>query len=391
MPNWCNNTLTVSINSHSDIDLATKELQQFIQVHNCVYDSDEVEYPQELIRIPIDFTKENLPDIHFSFSGSLPIPIDEENNWYKWCNVNWGTKWDVNEETIIYDISTDYIEYQFETAWCPPSKWLENIYKNYPLLDFKLISDEAGSDFHIEIYAGYEDNEPYFHSNEISYIDYIFENENVISYIHEIRDYLIKNGKKIIKFMAYIEENRELLNNSYTRFIVDNEEILSSKTLNDDMMLLILEYNRTLDSIINENEIFNNQELTKLLELITELFDNNENNIEYYLDDLIKRINISKIYSSVQKIGRTYKTSLFRRCINGVIKKSRINRELIEFSMFHPSMLSISVDEGWYHNLPFKLVHNNTSIYTHSGYLVRELEIETNLNITQYNPDNTTN
>ena len=372
MPNWCNNTLTVNINPFADIDLGTKELQKFIQDHNCVYDSDGVEYPQELIRIPIDFTKENLPDINFSFSGSLPIPQNEENNWYKWCTENWGTKWDINEEEITYDISDTHIEYKFDTAWSPPNRWLETIHKNYPLLQFELISYESGCDFYIEISAGYENDEPYFHTNEMTYFEHLFGDETVKEHIKQLRDYLIINGKKIVEFMAYIEENRDLLDISFHRFIASYEETLQSKTINEELMLVIFEHRTTLEDIANEYNV--PQELQGLLDILNELYEHKEE-IEFYPTDLINKINICGIYSAVQKIEQGYKTALFRRFINSTIKKSRINRELIEFSMFHPNMLSTSIEEGWYNNLPFKLVHSNTNIYTHSGYLIRELEV----------------
>jgi len=48
----------------------------------------------------------------------LPIPLDEQDNWYLWCVEAWGTKWDF--EPLAWCSVDNQIEINFESAWSPP-------------------------------------------------------------------------------------------------------------------------------------------------------------------------------------------------------------------------------------------------------------------------------
>ena len=64
-------------------------------------------------------------------------------------NNDWSTKWDAGEVTINkYD--GEY-QYNFETAWSPPERWLKKVAKQYNNLNFYITASEEGCDFHIEI------------------------------------------------------------------------------------------------------------------------------------------------------------------------------------------------------------------------------------------------
>lgn len=42
-------------------------------------------------------------------------------HWYSWCNANWGTKWNVEDEVdVSYNDKTDEYEINFCTAWSIP-------------------------------------------------------------------------------------------------------------------------------------------------------------------------------------------------------------------------------------------------------------------------------
>lgn len=82
-------------------------------------------------------------------------------SWYDWRCENWGTKWDVCCEDIDSDANSEndeltYVSYRFDTAWSPPVEFLKNIYKKYPLLNFRLNYSEPGVAFEgdLEIEAG---------------------------------------------------------------------------------------------------------------------------------------------------------------------------------------------------------------------------------------------
>ena len=81
-----------------------------------------------------------------SFNISVPIPENEEDNWYSWRCENWGTKWDLNEETN-YTLVDNNLKYLFNTAWGPPTNWLITTSKLYPTLEFNLVYGEPGMNF----------------------------------------------------------------------------------------------------------------------------------------------------------------------------------------------------------------------------------------------------
>jgi hypothetical protein len=77
-------------------------------------------------------------------------------SWYDWRCANWGTKWDLSEDTMVEDEVGDVIFYFFDTAWAPPVEFLKNICENYPLLNFHLTYEEPGCAFEgeLDIQAG---------------------------------------------------------------------------------------------------------------------------------------------------------------------------------------------------------------------------------------------
>lgn len=89
MPNWCNNSITISHPDVEKIDAIEKELTK----------SDMDSGVCNLIR---------------------PRPATEEDNWYDWNLENWGSKWDLSISTGSYERDGDTISFDFDTAWSPP-------------------------------------------------------------------------------------------------------------------------------------------------------------------------------------------------------------------------------------------------------------------------------
>ena len=86
------------------------------------------------------FMKENMnEDNELSFQMSVPNPNGEYNN--LWSIENWGTKWEANETQL------DDRGIHFETAWGPPSAWLEKVAEKYSSLQFTMRYAEGGQDF----------------------------------------------------------------------------------------------------------------------------------------------------------------------------------------------------------------------------------------------------
>lgn len=83
-----------------------------------------------------------------SFNKFIPYPdrFRIETGGYAWCVQNWGTKWDLSDDTII--VQTDKIlSYQFDTAWSPPIPVVMEMSRQFPLLSFTLTYDEPGMCF----------------------------------------------------------------------------------------------------------------------------------------------------------------------------------------------------------------------------------------------------
>jgi len=67
------------------------------------------------------------------------------DNWYDWQVNNWGTKWDAHvcSETK----NEDSFHVWFDTAWSPPTLWLEKVHNMFPDLSFELKYEEEGMGF----------------------------------------------------------------------------------------------------------------------------------------------------------------------------------------------------------------------------------------------------
>ena len=72
------------------------------------------------------------------------------NNWYDWCNYNWGTKWDctINDSDCnlgsIYGQEDTEAWYDFDTAWCPPEPIYHQLVALFPNLEISWFYREDG-------------------------------------------------------------------------------------------------------------------------------------------------------------------------------------------------------------------------------------------------------
>lgn len=102
MPNWCDNSVTLSHTDKSKIDALDVEMSKKND------DGHSIAEPFQHLR---------------------PRPESEEENWYDW-NVNyWGTKWDAS--VIDWNRDDDNtITIYFESAWSPPTALYEYLVEN---------------------------------------------------------------------------------------------------------------------------------------------------------------------------------------------------------------------------------------------------------------------
>ncbi len=95
MPNWCNNTMTIT---HKDADVIDN-LMALIRA-----DEDERLF-QHIKPMPEELRDTTSPD--------------DSPNWYDWSVSNWGTKWDAC--SMSWHQHDDHtVSFDFDTAWSPP-------------------------------------------------------------------------------------------------------------------------------------------------------------------------------------------------------------------------------------------------------------------------------
>ena len=73
------------------------------------------------------------------------------DNWYDWQIANWGTKWEIETDNLQEEETSLF--YVFDTAWSPPTNWLEKVCTMFPKLEFTLNYEEGGCGFQGEAYA----------------------------------------------------------------------------------------------------------------------------------------------------------------------------------------------------------------------------------------------
>jgi hypothetical protein len=140
MPNWCSNTLWVEGNPEQLKEFKTKTTKQ--SDHN---QPNRIEFTLEgLYPTPPELMKENA----FGQSENSEGLVEKFgfSDWYTWRVNSWGTKWDVCESDIYEDSDKDFMVV-FDSAWAPPTMWLEHIAPQFPELRFKLAYSEPGIGF----------------------------------------------------------------------------------------------------------------------------------------------------------------------------------------------------------------------------------------------------
>ena len=93
-------------------------------------------------------------------------------DWYNWSIENWGTKWDAGESGTNQD-TENVLDLSFDTAWSPPTPWLQKVTEKYRKLKFTLEYTEEGMGFEGKAFA--KDGEMEDNCMEVNYPDRFFE------------------------------------------------------------------------------------------------------------------------------------------------------------------------------------------------------------------------
>ena len=125
MPNWCDNHLRIYASDVAD-------LSEF---------RDKV----------LSANKRSI------LEGLLPLPEEfgEDSHWRAWTDENWGCKWSDHETNVDVPLTWPFIgddgqlcegwiDYFFQTPWCPPEAGMTRISAMFPKLTFVLGYVEEG-------------------------------------------------------------------------------------------------------------------------------------------------------------------------------------------------------------------------------------------------------
>lgn len=159
MPNWCSNKFQVT----GEPDKLAVFLQALGDERSFSFNA-LFPMPKELQSIVIG--GKIIDDVSYSHwietpDGSKALTEEHKQelrdkygsiDWYSWSVENWGTKWDVGCEedpiTLAGDPQDGKLYCYFDTAWCPPNKFLKTISTKYPDLEFSLYYAEGGAGFY---------------------------------------------------------------------------------------------------------------------------------------------------------------------------------------------------------------------------------------------------
>jgi hypothetical protein len=113
MPNWCDNSLTLSHDDPAMIKRAVRSfenstlLNEFIPCPKALFDTSEGSYGDPLERARLDALREYNEKTY------------GYQSWYDFAIGEWGTKWDVGAGDIT-KIDKNNVKFYFQSAWAPP-------------------------------------------------------------------------------------------------------------------------------------------------------------------------------------------------------------------------------------------------------------------------------
>jgi hypothetical protein len=133
MPNWCNNTITISGQ--------TETIKNLWEEAN----REDGGLLKAMVPQPKDMFHGNLGSEEREMCIEKGIP-----NWYDWQVANWGTKWDVSTEGLQFTDNGDgtaEISGWFDSAWSPPIEAYQTFCDDMDGVYLDAWYEEGGMDF----------------------------------------------------------------------------------------------------------------------------------------------------------------------------------------------------------------------------------------------------
>lgn len=169
MPNWCSNTVEICA---TEVDGGIIQFAKDVRSENSEFDFNKI-LPRPVDLDGICTGGREIAGQHYNMwrddadGNPVPITSDEQDrliaqygaaNWYDWSIANWGTKWSPDSDVIVNIHDDDFIRYEFDTAWSPPSGIYRILVDRYPDLIISWLYNEPGAGF-----AGYLQSEDRHH------------------------------------------------------------------------------------------------------------------------------------------------------------------------------------------------------------------------------------
>jgi hypothetical protein len=116
MPNWCNNSLTVSHEDATKIDVLVDAWTKGKFFGTILPEPDYTTTP----------VKKTFPEISLQYAttdedkAKVLEPTISENNWWDWRVQHWGTKWEIDTDGRRTHRFENHLTVSFDTAWSPP-------------------------------------------------------------------------------------------------------------------------------------------------------------------------------------------------------------------------------------------------------------------------------
>ena len=125
MPNWCNNSITIS-----------GPTETIKQLWDDAHVGDDFGLLQAMAPMPKELEGTTSPS--------------DTPNWWNWRVSNWGTKWDISDEGLVYvdnEDGTSHITGWFDSAWAPPIGAYDTFLDDMDNCSIEATYEEGGMDF----------------------------------------------------------------------------------------------------------------------------------------------------------------------------------------------------------------------------------------------------
>lgn len=195
MPNWCNNTITL-----------TGPKEKITAIYNKAKEDNAL--LQQLKPMPeaLEGTTSPAPK-----EGKVQPLVDGFDNWYDWRVQNWGSKWDVDVDNLELSDDGTTITGWFDSAWAPPIHAYEYFLTDNEDCSIKSYYYEGGMDF-----AGlWED----FADAEVTPSDFTADQ------MEDPNSGLIYDLDQHFNFSDWVREYEEEQKTETEKFIVDKETV----------------------------------------------------------------------------------------------------------------------------------------------------------------------